>query len=180
MWDALKSQLDVRRLVFLDETWTKTNMARLYGRAVRGQRLIGRIPHGHWQTTTFLAGLRHDRIVAPLVLDGTIDGETFQAWAEQFLAPTLNPLDIVVADNLASHKVVGVRQAIEARGASMIFLPSYSPDLNPIEQLFAKLKAVIRQLAPRSREALFQTIGYAIQQVSPAECANYFANAGYG
>ena len=180
MWDALKSQLDVRRLVFLDETWTKTNMARLYGRAVSGQRVIGRIPHGHWQTTTFLAGLRHDRIVAPLVLDGTIDGETFQAWVEQFLAPTLNPLDIVVADNLASHKVVGVRQAIEARGASMIFLPSYSPDLNPIEQLFAKLKAVIRQLAPRSREALFQTIGYAIQQVSPAECANYFANAGYG
>jgi transposase len=180
LWDALKSQLDVRRLVFLDETWTKTNMARLYGRAVRGQRVIGRIPHGHWQTTTFLAGLRHDRIVAPLVLDGAIDGETFQAWVEQFLAPTLNPLDIVVADNLASHKVVGVRRAIEARGASMIFLPSYSPDLNPIEQLFAKLKAVIRQLAPRSREALFQTIGYAIQQVSPAECANYFANAGYG
>ena len=180
MWDALKSQLDVRRLVFLDETWTKTNMARLYGRAVRGQRVIGRIPHGHWQTTTFLAGLRHDRIVAPLVLDGTIDGETFQAWVEQFLAPTLNPLDIVVADNLASHKVVGVRQAIEARGARLIFLPSYSPDLNPIEQLFAKLKAVIRQLAPRSREALFQTIGYAIQQVGPAECANYFANAGYG
>lgn len=180
LWDALKSQLDVRRLVFLDETWTKTNMARLYGRAVRGQRVIGRIPHGHWQTTTFLAGLRHDRIVAPLVLDGAIDGETFQAWVEQFLAPTLNPLDIVVADNLASHKVVGVRRAIEARGASMIFLPSYSPDLNPIEQLFAKLKAVIRQLAPRSREALFQTIGYAIQQVGPAECANYFANAGYG
>jgi transposase len=166
-------------LVFLDETWTKTNMARLHGRSARGERVIGRVPRGHWQTTTFLAGLRYDRIVAPLVLDGAIDGTTFLAWVEQFLAPTLDVGDIVVADNLGSHKVAGVRAAIEARGASIRFLPSYSPDLNPIEQLFAKLKALIRALAPRSREALFQAIGYALEQVSPSECANYLANAGY-
>jgi transposase len=175
----LKAKLDVRRLVFLDETWTKTNMTRRYGRSPRGERVIGRVPHGHWQTTTFLAGLRHDRIVAPLVLDGPIDGVAFRAWVEQFLAPTLKLGDIVVADNLGSHKVAGVREAINACGASMLFLPSYSPDLNPIEPLFAKLKALIRRLAPRSREALFEAIGYAINQVSPAECANYLAHAGY-
>jgi transposase len=169
----------VRRLVFLDETWTKTNMARLYGRSPRGERVIGRVPHGHWQTTTFLAGLRHDRIVAPMVLDGAIDGATFLAWVEQFLAPTLDAGDIVVADNLASHKVAGVREAIAARGAGMMLLPSYSPDLNPIEQLFAKLKTLIRAVAPRSRDALFQAIGYALDQVSPDECANYLAHAGY-
>jgi transposase len=167
-------------LVFLDETWTKTNMARLYGRSPRGERVIGRVPHGHWNTTTFLAGLRHDRIVAPLVLDGAINGATFRAWVEQFLAPTLQCGDIVVADNLRSHKVAGVREAIEARGASIMFLPAYSPDLNPIEQLFAKLKALIRRLAPRSRAALLQAIGFAIDQVSPTECANYLAHAGYG
>ncbi len=166
--------------MFLDETWLKTNMTRLYGRAPRGQRAIGRSPHGHWQTTTFLAGLRHDRIVAPLVLDGPMDGVIFRAWVEQFLAPALAPGDIVLADNLASHKVAGVRAAIEARGASMMFLPAYSPDLNPIEHLFAKLKAVIRRLAPRSRQALFEAVGYALEQVAPTECANYLADAGYG
>lgn len=155
-------------------------MARLWGRAPRGQRVIGRVPHGHWRTTTFLAGLRHDRIVAPLVLDGAIDGASFRAWVEQFLAPTLEAGDIVVADNLGSHKVAGVREAIEARDATIMFLPAYSPDFNPIEQLFAKLKALIRRLAPRSREALFRVIGYALNQVSPAECANYLAHAGYG
>jgi transposase len=166
-------------LVFLDETWTKTNMARLYGRSPRGERVIGRVPHGHWQTTTFLAGLRHDRIVAPMVLDGAIDGATFLAWVEKLLAPTLGAGEIVVADNLASHKVAGVREAIAARGAGMMLLPSYSPDLNPIEQLFAKLKTLIRAVAPRSRDALFQAIGYALDQVSPDECANYLAHAGY-
>jgi transposase len=154
LWAELQSKLDVRRLVFLDETWTKTNMIRLYGRAPRGVRVIGRVPHGRWQTTTFLAGLRHDRIVAPLLLEGAIDGPSFLAWVEQFLAPTLEPGDIVVADNLGSHKVVGVREVIRARGASILYLPSYSPDLNPIEQLFAKLKTLIRGLAPRTREAL--------------------------
>ena len=147
----MQVKLDVRRLIFLDETWIKTNMARLVGWAPRGERLIGRVPHGHWKTTTFLAGLRHDRIVAPLVVDGAIDGEIFRAWVEQALAPTLVPGDIVVADNLSSHKVAGVREAIEARGGTIMFLPAYSPDLNPIEQFFAKLKAALRRLAPRSR-----------------------------
>jgi transposase len=165
--------------VFLDETWTKTNMARLYGRALRGQRVIGRVPHGHWQTTTFLAGLRHDRVVAPLLLQGAIDGASFLAWVEQFLAPALAPGDIVLADNLGSHKVAGVREAIATRGASMVSLPSYSPDLNPIEQLFAKVKSVIRALTPRTPEALFRAVGHALSQVTPAECTNYLANKGY-
>lgn len=180
MWDELKAKLDVRRLVFLDETGAKTNMARLYGRSPRGERLAVRVPHGRWQITTFLAGLRHDRVVAPLVLEGAIDGVAFRAWVEQFLVPTLNAGDIVVADNLSSHKVAGVREAIEARGATLMFLPAYSPDLNPIEHLFAKIKAVIRRLAPRSREALFDALGHALGQVSAAECANYLADVGYG
>jgi transposase len=142
--------------------------------------VIGRVPHGRWQTTTFLAGLRHDRIVAPLVLEGAIDGPSFLAWVEQFLAPTLEAGDIVVADNLGSHKVAGVREVIQARDASILYLPSYSPDLNPIEQLFAKLKTLIRGLAPRTREALLRAIGSIIDQISPIECANYLAHAGYG
>lgn len=158
----------------------KTNMARLVGWAPRGQRLIGRVPHGHWKTTTFLAGLRHDRIVAPLVVDGAIDGTMFRAWVEQSLAPTLVPGDMVIADNLSSHKVAGVREAMEARGASILFLPAYSPDLNPIEQFFAKLKAALRRLAPRSREALFRDVALTLSKVAPTECANYLANAGYG
>jgi len=179
-WRELQGELDVQRLVFLDETWTKTNMARLYGRAPRGERVIGWVPYGRWQTTTLLAGLRGDRVVAPLVLDGPIDGPTFLAWVEQFLAPTLTSGDIVVADNLSSHKVCGVRQAIETCGASLLLLPSYSPDLNPIEQLFAKIKSVIRAVAPRSREALLAAIGYALSHVTPTECANHLANKGYG
>jgi transposase len=170
----------VRRLVFLDETWTKTNMTRTRGRAPRGKRLVGVVPYGHWQTSTFLAGLRHDRVVAPLVLDGAINGGAFRAYIEQFLSPTLAPGDIVIADNLASHKVAGVREAIEARRANLWFLPAYSPDLNPIEQAFSKLKALIRKTAPRSREALWQRIGDIVQGFKPTECANFFANDGYG
>ncbi len=158
----------------------KTNMARLVGWAPRGQRLIGRVPHGHWKTTTFLAGLRHDRIVAPLVVDGAIDGTMFRAWVEQSLAPTLLPGDMVIADNLSSHKVAGVREAIEARSASIVFLPAYSPDLNPIEQFFAKLKAALRRLAPRSRQALFRDVALTLSKIAPIECANYLAHAGYG
>lgn len=154
-------------------------MTRLYGRARRGQRVIGRVPHERWQITTFLAGLRRDRVVAPLLLEGSIDGPTFLAWVEQFLVPTLDADDIVVADNLSSHKVTGVRETIEAHGARMLFLPSYSPDLNPIEELFAKLKSVIRALAPRSQEALFEATRHALARVSSQECANYFANKGY-
>jgi transposase len=178
-WNELMPSLDVRHLVFVDETWTKTNMTRLRGRAPRGTRLIGAVPYGHWKTSTFIAGLRHDCMVAPLMLDGAINGDAFLAYVEQFLAPTLVPGDIVVADNLASHKVAGVREAIEARDARLWFLPAYSPDLNPIEQGFAKIKARLRKAAPRSREALWQSTGRIVQDFTPAECANFLANAGY-
>jgi transposase len=171
--------MNAAQLVFIDETWATTNMARRYGRAPRGQRLVASVPHGHWQTSTFLAALRRDRISAPYVLDGAINGETFRAYVEQMLAPTLEPGDIVVMDNLGSHKVAGVREAIEARGAALLYLPPYSPDLNPIEQVFAKLKTLLRSAAARTREALWSAIAYALDAFSPAECANYFANAGY-
>lgn len=154
-------------------------MARLYGRAPRGQRLIGRVPHGHWQTSTFLAALRHDGITAPCVIDGPINAETFSRWVEQFLIPTLLPGDIVVLDNLGSHKGPAVRAAIEAAGAKLLFLPAYSPDFNPIEQFFAKLKALLRKLAARSIDALWNGVGLLLERFSPRECQNYFANAGY-
>jgi len=154
-------------------------MARRYGRSPRGQRVTAALPHGHWKTSTFLAGLRHDGLVAPCVLDGAINGETFRAYVEQFLAPCLSPGDIVVMDNLSSHKVAGVRQAIEAVGARLLYLPPYSPDLNPIEQLFAKLKTLLRKLDPRSVEATWRAIGQLLDAFTAEECANYFANAGY-
>jgi transposase len=167
------------RLIFLDETWATTNMARRYGRAPRGERVIASVPHGHWKTSTFVAGLREDAITAPLVIDGAMNGETFRAYVEQFLAPTLAHGDIVIMDNLSSHKVAGVREAIEARGASLIYLPPYSPDLNPIEQAFAKLKALLRKAAPRTVEALWTVIGESLSAYSPSECANYLVDAGY-
>jgi transposase len=170
----------VTRLVFLDETWAKTNMTRLLGRSPRGERLIGSAPYGHWKTTTFLAGLRHDRIVAPLVLDGPINGPSFLAWVEQFLVPTLRPGDIVVADRLGSHRSDAVRAAIESSGARLLLLPAYSHDFNPIEQVFAKLKALLRKAAPRSRETLWRTIGQKLSCFSSAECLNYFKHCGYG
>ncbi len=154
-------------------------MTRRYGRAPRGQRLVAGVPHGHWKTSTFLAALRHDAITAPCVIDGAINGETFRAYVEQCLAPTLRSGDLVVMDNLGSHKVSGVREAIEARGARLLYLPPYSPDLNPIEQVFAKLKALLRRAARRTVEGLWAAIGDLIARFSPAECANYFTNAGY-
>jgi transposase len=166
-------------LVFLDETWATTNMARRYGRAPRGERVVAAIPHGHWKTTTFLAALRHDRITAPCVFDGPINGERFLAWVEQALVPTLTPGDIVIMDNLGSHKVAGVREAIEAAGARVLYLPPYSPDLNPIEQVFAKLKSILRTVAARTVDALWEAIGAALDAFSAAECANYLRNAGY-
>lgn len=178
-WHELQPKLNPSRLIFLDETWAKTNMTRLRGRARRGERVIAATPHGHWNTTTFLAGLRHDRIVAPLVFDGAINGQVFRAYVEQFLAPTLQPDDVVIADNLGSHKVAGVREAIEARGACMMFLPAYSPDLNPIEQVFAKLKQLLRSEEPRTRPTLWKTIGQSLDRFTPDECTNYLANAGY-
>lgn len=167
------------RLVFIDETWATTNMTRRYGRAPRGERVIASVPHGHWKTSTFVAGLRLEGMTAPLVIDGAMNGATFLAYVEQFLAPTLKPGDLVVMDNLPSHKVAGVREAIEARGAQLIYLPPYSPDLNPIEQAFAKLKALLRKAAARSVEALWNVIGESLSRYSPTECENYLADAGY-
>ena len=165
--------------MFIDETWAKDNMTRLRGRCRRGQRLIAKIPLARWQTTTFLAALRVDRMTAPMVLDGPIDGEWFLAYVEQVLCPTLRAGDVVVLDNLGSHKSDKIRQAIEARGTRLFYLPKYSPDLNPIENAFAKLKAGLRRAAERSTEALWNCIGTIAQSYTPQECANYFRAAGY-
>ena len=171
--------MDASRFVFLDETGTATNMTRRYGRSPRKQCVVDATPHGHWLTTTFVAGLREDGIIAPLVLDGPMRGEVFRAYVEQMLAPALQPGDVVVLDNLAAHKVAGVREAIRAVGASVLYLPPYSPDLNPIEQLFAKLKALLRKAAARTKEALWSAIGELICAFEPAECQNYLRNCGY-
>jgi transposase len=167
------------RLVFIDETWTKTNMTRLMGRATRGRRLVDAVPYGHWRTSTFIASLRHDGLVAPCVFDGAINGEMFRSYVSQVLVPTLMPGDVVVMDNLGSHKVGGVREAIEAAGASLLYLPPYSPDLNPIEMAFAKLKALLRAAALRTVEALWKALGSLVDCFSPEECANFFRHAGY-
>ena len=154
-------------------------MTRQYGRAPRGQRLVASVPHGHWKTSTFAAGLRATGLTAPLVVDGAMNGDVFRAYVEQVLAPTLLPGDIVILDNLSSHKVAGVREAIEARGASLSYLPPYSPDLNPIEQAFSKLKALLRKTAARTVAALWDAIGDLLNCFTPQEFANYLANAGY-
>ena len=178
-WRRHQARLDPRRLVFIDETWAKTNMTRTHGRSARGQRLVDRVPHGHWKTMTFLAALRCDRIDAPFVLDGPINGEWFLAYVQQLLIPTLSPGDVVIMDNLGSHKGKAVRRAIRRAGAHLIFLPPYSPDLNPIEQVFAKLKALLRKAAERSVEATWRRIGQLLDRFTPAECANYLVNSGY-
>ena len=178
-WKKYQGRLDPRRLVFIDETWAKTNMTRTHGRAPRGKRLVAKAPHGRWRTLTFLAALRHDRIDAPCVIDGPINGESFRAYVEQILVPVLKPGDIVIIDNLGSHKGKAVRQAIRSVGAKLLFLPPYSPDLNPIEQCFAKLKTLLRKAAERTVEATWRRIGFLLQRFSPQECANYLKNAGY-
>lgn len=167
------------KLVFVDETWASTNMTRRYGRCARGERLVAPVPYGHWKITTFVAGLRHDGLTAPLVIDGPINGDWFLVYVEQVLAPTLSEGDIVIMDNLSAHKVSGIREAIEARGARLLYLPAYSPDLNPIEQAFAKLKALLRKAAARSIETLWKLIGRLIRRFPSTECANYFRNLGY-
>lgn len=171
--------MNPERLVFIDETGASTKMARLYGRSPRGERLVSHLPFGHWKTTTFVGALRHDRIAAPCVVDGPMNGETFRSWVEQFLAPTLQDGDLVIMDNLSSHKVAGVRAAIEKTGARLLYLPPYSPDLNPIEQLFAKLKALLRKAAARTLDALIDAIAEALTQFEPGECSNYLQNSGY-
>ena len=171
--------MDVEKLVFIDETGAATNMTRRYGRAPKGCRCIDSAPLGDWETTTFIAGLRHHQLTAPMVLDGPMDGELFLAWVNQFLCPTLRAGDIVILDNLSSHKVEGVQQAISAVGAMVLYLPPYSPDLNPIEKLFSKLKSLLRKAATRATEDLWKEIGRLLDTITADECANYFASSGY-
>jgi transposase len=171
--------MDIEKLVFVDETWTSTNMTRRYGRAPKGQRCVASAPLGDWKTTTFVAGLRRHRLTAPLVADGPMDGEMFLAWVRQFLGPTLQPGDIVILDNLSSHKVAGVREALAAVGATVLYLPPYSPDLNPIEKFFSKLKALLRKAAKRNVDDLWNEIGALLDTLAPSECTNYFSSTGY-
>ena len=178
-WQLQQAGLNPDHLVFIDETWAKTNMTRTHGRALRGERLVDYVPHGHWKTTTFLAALRLDGLTAPLVIDGAVNGEIFLAYVRQQLVPTLKPGDIVVMDNLSSHKAEGVREALKTAGAELLYLPPYSPDFNPIEQVFAKLKHLLRKCAARTIEAVCAAIGQLLQAFTPQECANYFKNAGY-
>ena len=178
-WAAARKLLDPDRLIFLDETGTSTSMARLRGRSPRGERLIGKVPHGHWKITTFIAGLRREEITAPFVIDKPMNSTIFKAYLEQCLVPTLRPGDIVVMDNLSSHKSDEVREIIEAAGAILLYLPPYSPDFNPIEQAFSKLKAHLRKSAERSIPALWDRIGSILNNFSAAECRNFFNHAGY-
>ncbi len=178
-WIKYQDRVDPSRLVFIDETWTKTNMAPLRGWAPCGMRLVTKVPHGHWNTTTFLAALRHDRIEAPWLFEGPINGESFAIYVEKVLLPTLRPGDIVIMDNLGSHKSKIVRRLIRSVGAKLLFLPKYSPDLNPIEQVFAKLKHLLRKAAARTVEAVCAAIGELLGAFTKDECANYLKNSGY-
>jgi transposase len=179
IWMREQASLDPDKIVFVDETGTNTAMTRLRGRCKRGARLIGRAPHGHWKTTTLAAGLRKGAITAPLVIDQPMNGQIFLAWLEQFVIPTLSAGDIVVMDNPPAHKIAAVRALIEAAGAALVYLPPYSPDLNPIEMAFAKLKAPLRKAAERSVDALWDKIGESLGKFSSDERANYFRHAGY-
>jgi transposase len=178
-WIKYQDRVDPARLVFIDETWTRTNMAPLRGWAPRGNRLIGKVPDGRWRTMTFLAALRHDRITAPWLLEGPIDGESFATYVEKVLLPTLRPGDIVIMDNLGSHRGRIIRRFIRSAGAKLFLLPKYSPDLNPIEQVFAKLKHLLRKAAARTVETVCATIGELLGAFTKNECANYFKNSGY-
>lgn len=179
LWFDGQLDLDPEKLVFIDETGANTKMARLRGRAPRGERCRAGVPHGHWKTTTFTAGLRLSGITAPMVLDGPMDGAAFLAYIEQGLVPELKPGDIVIMDNLPAHKVGGVRKAIEDAGAGLLYLPPYSPDFNPIEMAFAKLKALLRKAAARTVDELWQAIAEALEAFTTEECRNYFTAAGY-
>jgi transposase len=178
-WFESQIDLDTDRLVFVDETWASTNMTRRYGRCRRGERLRMSVPHGHWKTTTVIAGLRSSGIVAPFVIDCAVDRDVFETWVEQVLAPELRAGDIVVMDNLSSHKGPRVNALIQAVGAELQYLPPYSPDFNPIENAFAKLKALLRKEAARTVDALWSAIGRLVDLITPAESINMFVAAGY-
>jgi len=178
-WRKYQGRLDPKRLVFIDETGAKTNMTRTHGRCAKGRRLVAKVPHGRWKTLTFMAALRVDRIAAPWVIDRPTNQCNFLAYVQKVLVPSLQAGDIVIMDNLRSHKSPAVRQAIRAAGAKLFFLPPYSPDLNPIEQVFAKLKTLLRKAAERTVEATWKRIGTLLDVFSPLECANYLVNSGY-
>lgn len=178
-WRVCQLGLPPERLVFIDETWVKTNMTRPRGRSWCGTRLVAKVPHGHWKTTTFLAALRTSGITAPLVIDGAVNGDLFLAYVRQVLAPTLVAGDLVIMDNLSSHKRLGVREAIEAVGARLLYLPPYSPDFNPIELAFSKFKWLLKSSAERTVDALWSTCGKLLASFSETECRNYIRHCGY-
>jgi transposase len=178
-WFDAQLDLDPAKLVFIDETGLNTKMARLRGRSLKGERCRAAIPHGHWKTTTFTGALRLTGMTAPMVLDSAMNGDAFRAYVEQVLAPTLCPGDVVIMDNLPAHKAAGIRETIEAVGAKLRYLPPYSPDFNPIENAFSKLKAFLRARAERTIDALWDAVGEIVTLFSPSECANYFAACGY-
>ena len=178
-WIREQGLLDPAKLVFIDETSVNTNMVRLYGRCPCGVRLVDHVPFGHWETMTFVSALRHDAMVAPMLIEGPMNGELFLAYVEQCLVPTLKPNDIVVMDNVATHKVAGVADAIEAAGATLRYLPQYSPDLNPIEMPFSKFKAYLRKLAQRTIPGIRRGIRSFLSSLKGQECANYLRHAGY-
>lgn len=178
-WKAHQHKIDVGRLIFIDETCVKTNMTRTRGWSQRGQPLNAKAPFGHWKTLTFIAGLRDDQIVAPWVIDGPINSEAFNTWILECLVPVLKHGDIVVLDNLSSHKNKTARDAVRKVGARLFFLPPYSPDLNPIEMMFAKLKTLMRKAEERTVEACWKRVGEVLKAFSPNECSNYLRHAGY-
>jgi len=179
-WKAAQPTLDPAKLVFIDETWASTNMSRRYGRSPRGQRLVCAVPHGHWKTTTFVAALRADGMTAPMVIDGALTGDLFVAYVEQILVPTLRPGDVVVLDNLICHKRAGVTRAVEKAGCTVRYLPPYSPDYNPIELAFSKLKGLLRSAGKRTIDELWDFLGKSLDAFAPGECLRYFRHDGYG
>jgi transposase len=179
-WRAEQSAIDPEKVVFLDEMGATTNMTRRYGRSPKGQRLVCPVPHGHWKTTTFIAGLRSSGLSAPMVIDGAMNGDLFEAYVKQILVPTLTPGDVVILDNLPSHKRVAAIRAIESAGCTVRFLPPYSPDLNPIELAFSKLKSLLRKAEKRTVEGLWSFLGQALDLFTPTECLSYMRHDGYG
>ena len=178
-WKRIQPKINAKRLIFIDETWSKTNMTRLRGRAPRGERLIDKTPHGHWKTTTLIAALGITGVSCSTVVDGAVNGDVFEAFVEQVLVPELRTGDVVIMDNLSSHKRARVRELIEAAGARLVFLPAYSPDLNPIELIFAKIKQLLRSLACRTRDALWNAMQSVLDQVTPDDARNCYKHCGY-
>ena len=178
-WRGFQRYIDIDSLVFIDETGLNTKMIRLYGWARGGQRCVGRVPHGHWRTSTFICGLRRQEIAAPFVVDRPMNADIFQTYIARVLGPELRPGDVVIMDNLAAHKRPNVQSALKRYGATALYLPPYSPDLNPIEMAFAKLKAILRSAEERTVDALWNRLTYAIENLTPKDCENFFKHAGY-